>query len=51
MNKAMLRIGYTRLILDGEEAMKVFALLNKGTMYAHDTRYVKDGEGKSNSVG
>lgn len=51
MNKARIDIGYAKLIMDMDDAMKLFALLNKDTIYAHDTHYVKDEAGKSKSIG
>lgn len=50
MNKVRLNIGYTSLVLDSVDAMKLFSLLNKDTLYVHDTRYVKDDEGKSQAI-
>ena len=50
MNKVRLNIGYTSLVLGSADAMKLFSLLNKDTLYVHDTRYVKDDEGKSQAI-
>lgn len=50
MNKVKMRIGYTNLVMDADAALKVFNLLNSGTLYEYHTDYVKNDEGKSVSV-
>lgn len=47
MNKVKMRIGYTNLVMDADAALKVFNLLNSGTLYEYQTDYVKNDEGKS----
>jgi hypothetical protein len=49
-HKLMLRVGYTELVMDSENAWKVFDALTKANVLRKDTRYVKDEAGKSTGV-
>lgn len=50
MSKVKLNIGYVKLVMDRDTAVKVFAALTDNEVYTYDTDYVKNEEGKSVAV-